>query len=523
MRDATSTPAYTAADRWLEWALLFNFVIHGVALASMALLLAPMLPGGSSLADLERIARIAEHPWRFRLGWLPWHLCALGDLWLALAMVRVRWLSRVGAWFVLVLTCVAVLPDQYAQLVWVTRGVDAARSDPAAYLALERELFPLTSGWAALFYVLAALGWTGCFARAGTWSKLLGWLSVSLWTSMAIAVLAPLSSEPWRPSPGFIAAANAAGFLQMQLWLGLVTEQVLRRFRPLEDHGRLARWRHPGSGLLARASDWVANSRLFGALLEPLPALPMKSDIQDVVYVNYLVPASRIAPLVPQGLELQRLGPEGRYALFTFLTFRHGHFGVAIEPLRKLFPSPVQSNWRIHVVDPQTKRRGIYFVTNAVSSLFHAFGARLLTEGMPMHVFERAVVSRSGGKLEVVLEPGSGSAPDAHLELQSCVGAPPLEGAWAECWPSFREFVAYCVPQDRAFSSQPLRRRVSRQEIDLGIPPDACVPLQGGVRSKAAERLVGDARPLCFHVAAVRFHFRGEYADYRTSPAGERK
>ena len=29
---------------------------------------------------------------------------------------------------------------------------------------------------------------------------------------------------------------------------------------------------------------------------------------------------------MPSGLELQRLGPGGRHALFTFLTFRHGHF-----------------------------------------------------------------------------------------------------------------------------------------------------------------------------------------------------
>jgi hypothetical protein len=418
---------------------------------------------------------------------------------------------------VLLFTVVAVVPDQYAQGVWVTLGVATAQQDAASYLVLERRLFPLTAGWAALFYTLAGVGWTACFARAGTWSRTLTWLSVSLWLSMTAAATAPLLPQEWRPSPLFVATANGAGFLQLQLWLGLVTEMVLRRFRPFEAHGRLAPWRHPASGLIARGADLIANSRVFGALLKPLPALPMRSDVCDVVYVNYLVPAERLEPLVPEGLELQRVGPMGKYALFTFLTFQHGRFGVAYpEWLRRWFPSPVQTNWRIHVRDPETKREGIYFVTNGVTTLLHAFGARLLTEGMPMHLLEHAEVKRSGtGKLNVTLARGSGSAPDAELELQPSDAAPTMQGAWAECWPTFGAFLEYCVPQDRAFASQALKRRVTRQEIQLGIQAAQCKPLDGMVKSNAAKNIAGDALPLCFHVAKVNFYFAGEYADYR--------
>jgi hypothetical protein len=114
MADRQSEPS--ASDAGLERALVFNFVIHGVALVGMALLLAPMLPGGSSASDSARAAAIAQHPWRFRLGWLPWQLCAVADLWLALAMVRGRWLPRFAGLLVLLLTLAAVVPDQYAQL-----------------------------------------------------------------------------------------------------------------------------------------------------------------------------------------------------------------------------------------------------------------------------------------------------------------------------------------------------------------------------------------------------------------------
>jgi hypothetical protein len=197
------------------------------------------------------------------------------------------------------------------------------------------------------------------------------------------------------------------------------------------------------------------------------------------------------------------------------LTYQHHDFGFAfLGKLRWLFPSPVQTNWRIHVRDPRSGQRGIYFVTNAISHLVPALGARLLTEGMPMHLLEQADVKRShDGELTVVLEPGAGSAPDAVLSLRTQRGAPSWAPAWQACWPDFQAFLAYCVPQDRALSTQPLRRRTARQEIQLGIPLDVCEPLEGTVSSRAAQALVGEAVPVCFRVPAVRFAFNGELYD----------
>jgi hypothetical protein len=509
-------PYFTSRDRDLERALLANFVVHGLALLGMVLFLLPALPGGGGATDAERITYIADHAWRFRLGWLPWQLCAVADVLLAIAMVRTPWLPRPAALLVLALTLAAVVPDQVAQALWITRGVDLARTDPAAYLAFERGVFPLTAGWAALLYTLAGLAWTWSFARGGAWSRLLTWLSVPLWATMLIAVVAPLLPAAHRPSPAFVGAANALGFAQLQLWLALVGEQVMRRTRPFEDHGRLARWRHPGRGPLARLWDALANSRFAHAITEPLPELAMRSDITDVVYVNYLVPAAVAQRYLPPDLELQRLGPNGEHALFTFLTYRHGNFGVrALGPLRRLFPSPVHTNWRVHVVDPVTQHRGIYFVTNAISSTPLALAARMMSEGMPMHVVRAEHRRGDGGELIVRLDPGAGTGPDADLALRPADAPPAWTGAWAACFPSWRDFLAYCVPQDRALASQPHKRRVSRQEIDLGIALDACTPLAGTVSSRAARAIAGDAEPVCFHVAAVRFEFSRELHDPR--------
>jgi hypothetical protein len=295
----------------------------------------------------------------------------------------------------------------------------------------------------------------------------------------------------------------------MEVWFALVIEAVLRRDRPESAHGRLAPWRHPRLRFL----DGLANSRFLRAWGELVPTLALRSDVRDVVYVSYVVDAERLAVLVPPGLELQRLGPGGRFAVFTFLTYLHGGLGPRLlGPLRRLLPSPIQSNWRIHVRHPPSGRAGIYFVSNAISSTVHALAARLLAEGMPMHVPRHTELASDAGGCRVRLDPGAGSAPDVAATLRP-VPAPETEGfdeAFRYCFPSWRDFLAYVVPQDRALSVQPWRAQVTSQEIDLGIPLGACQPLVGEVRSRFARQLVGEAAPVCFFVPRVAFLFARE-------------
>src|SRR3954469_13319477 len=103
------------AARFLELTLLFNFVIHALAMAGMALLLVRAIPGGGVNDPWQRIAQVANHPWLFRLGWLPWQLTALADLLLGIALVYTRWIPRIPAIFTLIVTAVAVVPDQTGQ------------------------------------------------------------------------------------------------------------------------------------------------------------------------------------------------------------------------------------------------------------------------------------------------------------------------------------------------------------------------------------------------------------------------
>jgi hypothetical protein len=468
------------------------------------------------------VVYIAAHPWLWRLGWLPWQLTALSDVVLALALLRTAWIPRLPAIFVLLVTLAAVSIEQPGEFRWITEGVQLAQQavengDVAAYERFEAVVFPQVGGWAAATYLLAALGWTYCFVRAGIWNKWMTWLSLFAWSTLLVVSLGPILPDRLQLDTALVAVGNALGFVLLMLWLSLVTELVLRRARPDGPHGRQMPWRSPQPNLIGRLIDLVTNSRLLRAYGEWLPLFALDSDISDVIYVNYLVEAARLEPYVPWGLTLQRLGPDDQFAMFTHLTYRHGHFGPRLfGSLRRLLPGPVQSNWRIYVIDPQTGQTGVYFVTTAIGSMPHALLGRFFSEGLPMHVVAwGAVTPEADGSFTVKLEPGTGSAPDLSAHLQP-TSESWLPAAWQSCFADYHAMLAYCVPQDRALSAQPWYRRITRQEIHWGIPLDACQPLAGTVDSQAAQAIIGTAPPVCFRVARVDFRFERELFDYRT-------
>lgn len=507
------------ASRFLEQTLLWNILIHFAAIVTMAIFLMPGIPGGTSPDNATRIQYVADHPWLWRVGWLPWHLCAAIDLITGVALVSTRWIPRGPAFLTLAVTLAAVAFEQTGEIPWTLFGPAhasqaIAANDPASYLAFEAWAFHKTAVLGASLYMAMALGWTWCFAAAGTWTRFLTWLSIPTWTILGIGSVGLLLPEPFRPGEMLVGITNGVGFALLQVWLWLVSEEVLRRSRPAALHGRMAPWKHPAAGPFAALCNGIANSLTLRAFCEWLPPVAFRSDITDVIYVNYLVETERLNPYLPEGFELQRFGHGGRFSLFTFLTYKHGHFGPAFfGPLRRLMPSPVHSNWRIYVRDCRTQTPGIYFVTNAIDSTPHALAARLLAEGMPMHIpAEAKVLCHADGTITLRLASGNSTAPDVNAVLRP--STPDLPGSpWTDCFANYGEFLEICVPQDRAFSAQPWYDRVTRQEIQLGIPLAICEPLAGSVESIAAKTIVGDAPSVCFRVPTVSFRFDRELYD----------
>jgi hypothetical protein len=506
----------------LERSLLFTILAHAIGMVSMAFFVLPGVPGGTHADPWARAEYVATHPWIWRLGWLPWQVTAVSDLLLSFALLRTAWVKKTPAIIGFVFTLAAVFPDQIAQFRWTWEGVGIAREamvtgDGEAYSHLESSLFTLTAGWGAVGYILGALAWTGCFATAGVWTRGLGWLSVGTWGMFMASTAMVFAPEAIRSTPlgGYaVSFGNAIAFVLLMVWLIGVTELVMRRSGPASTHGAWAPWRHPSRSVFARCSEQIANSRFVREVGRWLPTLGMSSDIRDVVYLHYLVDASVLQHLVTEPLHLQRIGPGLRFSMFTVLIFKHGHFGpTCFGKLRRMWPSPVQSNWRLYVTHPSTGRPGVLFLSTAITSTPHALAARVLAQGVPMHVPEAAKVVRTrGGGVDLLLNPGLGSSPDLVASLAPAP-EPALLAPWDLCFASYREMLAACVPQDRAMCWDEQHRIVTRQEIELSIPLESCIPLAGPVTSHAAQSIVGDTQPLCFLVPRVRFEFRRERVD----------
>ncbi|MEN5368155.1 hypothetical protein ABE571_17405 [Stenotrophomonas sp. TWI273] len=276
-----------------------------------------------------------------------------------------------------------------------------------------------------------------------------------------------------------------------------------------------ARYRHPFAGWPGRALQ-----RLLGcvhltaarrALTRVLPVPTLISEVREVVYLSWWVDVRHAPPPPPD----HRLFAHDGRTPYTILTYRHGHFGPALAgPLRGLFPSPLQSNWRWYVVPddaaagPATPR--VLFDRNVIDSAMHAVGARLWSDAMQPHLaarFEHAVDADGG---HTVIEPGQGSAPALQAKVRPAMG---LAVAWAAgAFTDAAQAMRFLACQEAAFAVAP-DGRLALTHIDLPIAVADVQPLQleGLVACPHLAAMGVDlADAFCFRVPQVPFRVVSE-------------
>lgn len=132
-------------------------------------------------------------------------------------------------------------------------------------------------------------------------------------------------------------------------------------------------FKHPRNGFFGRTFTRLANSTKIAAVRRAvtsrLPFPVLKSDVRDVVYMNWMVDTEHVKRWVPRGLELWS---SNGLTPFTILTYRHGNFGPsALGPIRRLSGSPIQSNWRLYLQksdETEFPERTVLFVKNIMNS-----------------------------------------------------------------------------------------------------------------------------------------------------------
>lgn len=277
---------------------------------------------------------------------------------------------------------------------------------------------------------------------------------------------------------------------------------------------------HPMPGFAGAVLSALANSgplrraRRAACALLPFPRLA--SDIEDIVYLTWIVPVERVQALVPPGVAvIDRAG----LTLFTIVSYRHRNFGPALlGPLRRLCASPLQSNWRLYVESlpagagaAAASVRTVLFLRNAFDNAAYALGSRVASDALPSHLPRRFTHRRTGDGYETAIEPGAGSAPAlASTTVRAEAGVLPAE--YARFFATWDGAVRFLCGQDAAVVAVEGTDRLAQADIALPIDPGSAIPLRSPATIGAGflDSIGATGEPFCFAIPGARFGVLGE-------------
>jgi len=273
---------------------------------------------------------------------------------------------------------------------------------------------------------------------------------------------------------------------------------------------------HPYNGRFGNGLAKLLNSRRFAsyrrALMSRLPFMTLDSDVVDVVYMTWLVDEALAAPFAPPGARLWSY--QGRTPL-TVLTYRHGHFGPRwMGPLRRVMPSPLQSNWRLYLAEPLADAPPIptvAFVYNVMDSLAHVAGTRLFSDALPSHWPASFDLRVNADEAIVDIAPGDGSAPRLAARAVRA-GEAVLSPPWSGMFSGWSDAIVRLASQDAAVVEVPTAEgapgRSALATIDLPVDVASVQPLVLDTQTldcPLLQRLDADPEALCFLLPSVRF------------------
>ena len=516
--------------RFLIGSIVFSWWMHIAAIGGMLLLIGPGLD--MDVGPRFRAAFIAEQPWRWRIGWVFWMITAGSDLLISIGLLLFarRFASRAAmtlAGLGVVLVLGAMTADMHGQILMITDQVElAGKAELAtpdgldAFLALESKTLLLTGTCGNALYTLMMLAWVwtlGVMNPSSRFRWALPWVGtmVALAFGASAWVNAAASEDPVRAGFHLNYMISAVAFPLLQLiliWMAGAAGTIQRARFPESDR-ELHRVRWPDRLRAYRCANLLSAPGIRDFLRQSGPLIPvpeMRSDIRDVVYLNWMVPVERVSHLVPAPLTVDER--DGLTAV-SVLTYRHGRFGPGFSgPLRSLCPSPCQSNWRLYV-NPERddlQRDAVYFIKTVVDHPLVVAGSRIFTDGLPSHP-GRVLHERSDSTIRIEVIPEGGSAPDLESVVEE-VDAWTIPDEFTRAFGDHRdEVLRYLIDQNRAVSVHPAHGRILESGIEL--PIDLADVRPASLREFSSEwlrEIVAGCDGFAFIVPEVAFKTTGE-------------
>ncbi|MCH7350993.1 MULTISPECIES: DUF2071 domain-containing protein [unclassified Acinetobacter] len=245
-------------------------------------------------------------------------------------------------------------------------------------------------------------------------------------------------------------------------------------------------------------------------MMRILPFMPLQSRVSNIVYLSWLVDIEQVRQHYPQSVPLWE--KDGK-TIFTILIYQHHHFGFKFFGwLRKLMPSPRQSNWRFYLDESQPKT--VIFEQVIVDQALYVIGGRLASDVMPAqyaslfeHQFDE---QRLSIHTELKVDEDYCLISDVHITEEK-----QLPTKWQMLFPSWEEAVRFLVDQDHAWAEwgdQPARM----SQGDIKMPFQFQQIQAAKIRTLQAPQLLQQfglddtAEAFAFVVPALDFYVVGE-------------
>lgn len=273
------------------------------------------------------------------------------------------------------------------------------------------------------------------------------------------------------------------------------------------------RYRHPTQCKLGTICNILFNSKLILFIRRTafycLPFPTLRSEVKDVVYMSWLVDSKSLADYIPEGVGICE--KRGR-TLITVLTYRHHHFApVYVGPLRRIFPSPLQSSWRVYVnklpKNDCLDKGVILYLKNTFDSLLFAMGTRLTSDIEPSHFSPKFIFNKECDHYNIHIEGGIGSAPslDATLSVIEDKGWLPKE--FEDYFGSKEAALKFICLQGSAICYADSIQKIVRAGIRLPVDLSTITPLkfEAGIAPFLDELNGNPSEPFCFVVPYIPF------------------
>lgn len=176
-----------------------------------------------------------------------------------------------------------------------------------------------------------------------------------------------------------------------------------------------------------------------------LPFLKLQSCVSNIVYLSWLVDIEQVQNRFPEPIKL--LEKQGK-TIFTVLTYQHEHFGFSfLGWLRKLMPSPKQSNWRFYI-EPQQQDKTVIFEQVIVDQKLYVLSGRLASDAMPAQFSKPFIHQKVDQQIQTQLQIDSTYQLSSSVDISSDKQLPVT---WQDLFSSWDEAVRYLADQDHAW------------------------------------------------------------------------